>query len=69
MSSEMSTRRKFLQKSLKTAGYAIPTILVFSMGSLNAWADRYNNPGHGGTPPGLGDLPPGHGGSNPGQGK
>ena len=35
------SRRELLKKGLKTAGYAIPAMMLLKMGSLNAWACNY----------------------------
>ena len=35
------SRRELLKKGLKTAGYAIPAMMLLKMGSLNAWASNY----------------------------
>lgn len=40
-----SSRREFLKKTIKTTGYAIPAIMVFKMGSTNAWAQKYESRG------------------------
>jgi hypothetical protein len=36
-----SSRREFLKKTIKATGYAIPAMMVFRMGSTNAWAQKY----------------------------
>jgi len=39
-----SSRREFLKKTIKATGYAIPAMMVFRMGSTNAWAQKYDAP-------------------------
>jgi len=42
-----TSRRDFLKKSLKTVGYSIPAMMVFSSVSLNAIARKYPSNGNG----------------------
>ena len=36
-----TSRRDFLRENLKKAGYITPLVVVFSLGSLDAWAKEY----------------------------
>jgi hypothetical protein len=39
---QCSSRREFLKKTIKATGYTIPAMMVFRVGSTNAWAQKYD---------------------------
>ena len=43
---EVTSRREFLKKSLKVAGYSVPVMMALSSVTLNAWASKYGNNGN-----------------------
>lgn len=36
------SRRKFLKRAVRTAGYALPTVTVIKLNTIDAWAKNYD---------------------------